>query len=194
MFIAEMWEFGKDSNCVGVDGIITCMGVFVLYDNKLFAIHQPHSSVGINKQGRDAFVAYFMRKNPGYDGGAKICAVVNGTPRTGAEDEVREFQRLLDAETTIFIRITGVEDSIAIVCERDPLADGINLKYKKHSEAGWISGSGKKRAGYYKNDIGDHKYAVASTDGWAPIVKSNAQIISLDVRAPNRSKKKCLIM
>jgi hypothetical protein len=203
MFIAEMWEYGMDPDCVGVDGIDACMGVFVLYDKKLFAIHVPYH-LKTHKEARDKFVGFFNNKNPGYQSGAKIYAVVNGDSRGGAEDEVSEFGKALKAETTKFMRVVGHSGhSIAIVCERDPFTDDVKLKYTPHAEAGWERGKGTKREGYYNNDIGDHQYSVASTDTWKPIVDPvTAQVKSpnapfLIVASSNKSNKsnsKCAIM
>jgi hypothetical protein len=214
MFIAEMWGYGRDDNCVGVDGIDACMGVFVLYGGKLFAIHSPASSETVETLGRDEFVAYFKKKNPGYEKGAQVYAVVNRLARGDrAKEEVRGYHEKLKAETTQFIRVTNAKGNIAVVCELDPHTDGVKLKYKEYTEVKWMAENGAKREGNYNKDGEDHGYGVDSTKGWTPIVDpGNAQIISIGTTSPdalldapsltvlassNRSKKsdrKCVIM
>jgi hypothetical protein len=155
-----------------------------------------------HKEGRDTFVAFFNIKNTGYQGGAKIYAVVNGDSRGGAENEVSEFGKALKTETTKFRRVVGHSGSIAIVCERDPLTDDVKLKYTPLAEAGWEKGKGTKREGYYHNNIGDHQYSTASTKEWKPIVQATAQIEPPDApflifassNRSNRSNRRCAIM
>jgi hypothetical protein len=202
MFIAEMYEYGADNDCVGVDGIDSCMGVFVLYDNRLFAIHQPNNDEAKNKLGRDKFIAYFNTDNPSYASGAKIYAVLNGNSRgKDAEAELREYQRSLRADEAKLVRISGYAgNSLAIVCERNGSTGNFDLKCKKASEAGWMSRLGKERSDYYQKDIGGHAYGVSSTAGWASVVDpGNAQIITLgaplmDDMSLLKSKNKCSIM
>jgi hypothetical protein len=205
MFIAGMFEYGKDDNCVGVDGIETCMGVFVSYGTQLFAIHVPDNTEESKKQGRDEFVNYFIRENAGYHEGATIYAVVRNGFREGAEAEVRGYHDRLSASETNFIRLNvNTKFGTAIVCRRDRTR-GIKLKFIEFTHAGWNPGAGKARDGFYHNgSIGGKSYGVASTKTWATVVDpNNAQIKKMgasltddlsSLDRSSRSKKGCLIM
>jgi hypothetical protein len=186
MFIAEMYSYGKDKNCVGVDGIVDCI---VLYDDRLFAIHIPCTTKSV-KTGWEAFANYFAAKNPTYTKGARLYAVVNGGSRPDAEAEVRQYAALLNAKMT-FIRLTAdTKAAAAVLCQRSPHTGGVDLMYRKTADAGWVAGTGKARAGFYSTDIGDHRYGVSSTDGWQPI----ASPVIAKTRSLNSSTFSCSIM
>jgi hypothetical protein len=181
MYIAEMYAYGTDNDCVGVNGIDSCMGVFILHDSRLHAIHVPNTQ-NCRKRGLDEFVKYFVEKNPGYKSGAKLYAVVNGTARENAEDEVREYQSRLNPEKTSFARFTLKEKGgVAFICQRVLGANKAVLKYKT-TEGGewWLKGAGGGRGGFFDNDLGDNKLYVASTEDFIPVAKSNAQIKTLN--------------
>src|SRR5262245_58378261 len=106
MFIATMYSFGKDNACVGVDGIVTCMGVFVSYGPTLYAIHSPFVATAVNGMGGEAFVAFVKKDSPPYHGSnARLYAVVNNDARGGAEEEVRAYRKGLKAAKTTFVRL-----------------------------------------------------------------------------------------
>jgi hypothetical protein len=169
MYIAEMYSYGQDPNCVGVDGIVDCMGVFALYNDNLFAIHIP--SMGSLVTGWQTFENYFKLKNPGYTGGAKLYVVVNGTGRPKAEEEVLQYAPSLNAKTTFYRLTANPKEAAAVVCRRD-LKGGVELLYKKHADAGWEQNKGNPRDEFYNTDVGDHRYAVADLTGWQPLASS----------------------
>jgi hypothetical protein len=179
MYIAETFDYGHDANCVGVDGIVDCMGVFVLHNNVLYAIHQPNNfDKKTIKLGRDTFATH-LEANHAYKGGGKVYVVVNCTSRGDEETkyEVQQYHKLLSAQTTKLYRITahpGV--SIAVVCERNLVGGDVTLKYTTHALAGWVVG-GSARDGYYQNpSIGNSGYTTPTTGGWTVINPGSAVI------------------
>jgi hypothetical protein len=180
MYIAEMYAYGTDNDCVGVNGIVTCMAIFVLRNYWLQAIHVPNDSQ--KEAGRDALLSYFTQKNMGNTDGAMLYAVVNGTSRAGAEDEVRGYQSRLNPTKTTFVRfMPKVQGGVAFICQRVLGVNKAVLKYKttEHGEW-WVKNLGNARGGYYRMDNGDNKYGVASTEDFIPIAKSNAEIKTLN--------------
>ena len=184
MFIAEMWAIGEDPQCVGVDGIQTCMGVFVAYNQTLYAIHSPGMTDATNRLGRLAFVYYIKKQNPQFKGKhAKLYAVVNGNHRNQAEEEVREYQSDLKAGASTFIRLHHNVLAAAVVCEFLPNGTSVVLKYKLHANAGWQNGLGQPRATHYHMANPDHRFGVASTSvaqGWQLVNYTIADLKSLD--------------
>jgi hypothetical protein len=189
VFIAQMYAIGKDPQSVGVDGIITCMGVFLAYNQNLYAVHVPFNGAATNDLGREAFAAYVEKENPNYRGkDARLYAVVNGLPRGGAEDEVRSYLRRLKAGSTTFMRLTaglGPTDnpvSAAVVCEFAAIGNGVLLKYQRHATANWQKGLGRARAAHYSIANPDDRFGVASTagPGWLFVNYHTANLSSLD--------------
>jgi hypothetical protein len=189
MFIAQMWAIGKDPQCVGVDGIVTCMGVFLAYNHVLYAIHSPFVGTAANDLGREAFAYYIEKDIPNYRGKhARLYAVVNGIPRGVAEDEVRTYRRRLKAGSTTFMRLTAGlgpvanPASAAVICEFAGLGNGIVVKYQAHATANWQAGLGRARATHYHMANPDDRFGVASTagPGWIFVNYQTAELSSLD--------------
>ncbi len=186
MFIATMYSFGKDPLCVGVDGIVTCMGVFLAYNGTLYAIHVPFQSSATNDFGREAFVAYVRREEPNFQGGnAKLYGVTNNDVRGGASEEVRQFAKNLKVDYAMFCTLREnlgdkkSPDSAAVVCEYLPGGQGPVMKYQKHSTANWQAGPGVRRAGHYQNGSMADILSVPNTDvasGWHLINATNCDL------------------
>ncbi|MCB9553092.1 MAG: hypothetical protein H6705_14690 [Myxococcales bacterium] len=71
MFIATMFSYGSDTDAVGVDGIQTCIGLFLDTGARFYAIHipfQPQHYV----TARNAFVAYVNLTEPNFDRAAAL--------------------------------------------------------------------------------------------------------------------------
>ncbi len=131
MFIATMYSYGDDNSSVGVDGILGCMAIFVIYGNTLFAIHIPDTPAHFNA-GRAAFVNHvtsrinhFQPWGPGYNGqNAKIIAVVNGNNRAGGHEELLNYAGDLNISDYQYIRLRdnlgpagAGRVSAAVICE-----------------------------------------------------------------------------
>ena len=191
MYIATMYSYGMDNDCVGVDGIDSCMGVFLVYDRMMFAIHVPNNSSEVNEQGKETFVTFIKKQIPKYKGSnARLYAVVNNISRgkPGAEDEVRGYITRLKPAETVFTRlrdnVSGV--AAAVLCELAPIGSrGVALKYQPHATAGWQNNSGgTPRSGSYKNHGYDGVFSVSSTSGvagWVPVNISNSDMTLLKV-------------
>jgi len=166
VFIATMYSFGKDAQCVGVDGIVSCMGVFLAHSGTLYAIHVPNQVSATNDLGREAFIAYVRREEPNFQGGgAKLYAVTNNESRGTAADELLGDKKSPDAA--------------AVVCEFHAGGPGTVLKYQKASTANWQKGAGVRRAGHYQNNSFTDILSVPNTDaanGWQLLNATNSDL------------------
>ena len=100
MFIATMFSYGRDSDGVGVDGIVSCMGIFVAdkTQKELYAIHSPDSLAPVKDDGRIAFTDYILHQLPGIsDANAHLYCVVNADNRQSADAEAAAYSRDLGA-------------------------------------------------------------------------------------------------
>jgi hypothetical protein len=163
MFIAQMYMYGRDPWCVGIDGIQGCMGVFALYNDNLFAIHVPCGSEDSKKEGLDTFINYFMTQNPSYFEGAKLYIAFRKNQRgEGVEAEAREYGRRLNAKETCLIEIDVSPNdckALSVVCVRKPHNTGqVALWYQDSDKIKWEH-KGNERDGYYRIEIGDEKYS-----------------------------------
>ncbi len=167
MFIARMYSWGSDDDCVGLDGIETCMGVFVAYNglNTLFAIHVPAcgdsgAMTGQQKltQGRNSFVNYVRNQIPGFDGdNAKLFVVASIGGNRDFVTETFEYCQDFNIDFATFVRpggknkatlmrvtndLTGARslDGVAVLCLRDH-ARNIIFKYQKASQVRWTKAS-----------------------------------------------------
>lgn len=188
MFIATMYSYGTHGACVGVDGIITCMGVFLSHGGALYAIHIPDNSKDVNAQGREAFATYVEMTANNYKGKhARLYAVVNNGPRNGAEDEVRGIAKRLGikGKEATFIRLGNsvAGQAAAVIGELAPNGSSVIVKFQPHATANWQQGGlGVARAGYYKNPSFNSIFSVPSTSvaaGWALANYSNSDLCSL---------------
>ena len=185
VFIATMYSFGKDPVCVGVDGIVTCMGVFLAHGGMLYAIHVPFQASATNDLGREAFIAYVHREDPNFQGAnAKLYGVTNNNARGTAVDEVRQYAKSLKVDYTVFCQLREnlgdkkSPDAAAVVCELLG-GHGPVLKYQKHSTANWQAGPGVRRAGHYHNGSMADILAVPNTDvasGWQLVNAGNSDL------------------
>jgi hypothetical protein len=190
MFIATMYSYGKDSACVGVDGIRTCMGVFVAYEKMLYAIHVPWNSADKNDQGRAAFVSYVKKEAGTFRGKeARLYGVTNNKERGTAEDELRAYKKDLKPRQTVLIRLREnlgtTPDAAAVLCEyvgNGNGGNGVVQKYRSADSTGWQTGGGTTRAGYYINPSMDSVFSTPSTavsSGWHLVNFTNSDLILL---------------
>ncbi len=189
MFIATMYSYGMDDDCVGVDGIRGCMGVFLAYRPALYAIHLPDNTSQRNDQGRTAFVNFIQQQVHGFQGNdARLYGVVNGANRPSALSELKHFCEDLGIPRFTFARLRknlGVEgaqqDAAAVLCEYIPQQKDCRLKYKRADDANWITGVGTVRTGFYFNNSFDTIYSVnirtLNQTGWNVVDDNNSSIM-----------------
>jgi len=188
MFIATMYSYGMDDDCVGVDGIRGCMGVFLAYRPALYAIHLPDNAQR-NDLGRQEFVNFIQQQIPGFQGNnARLYGVVNGANRPSALSELKHFGQDLGIGTFTFVRLRknlGVEgaqqDAAAVLCEYIPGSIDCMLKYQRADDVTWRKGVGKVRDGFYHNGSFIDIYSTSSprvSNGWNVVVdKNNSSIM-----------------
>jgi len=160
MFIATMFSYGMDDDCVGVDGIRGCMGVFLAYRPALYAIHLPEGKDERNHQGRKAFVTFIRQRIPSFQGNnARLYGVLNGDNRPGAWNELQDFCTDLGIGSFTLVRLRknlGVEgsqqDAAAVLCEYIPHSSDCKLKYQKANDVKWTKGVGTPRYSFYFNN------------------------------------------
>lgn len=188
MFIATMYSYGDDTECVGVDGIRGCLGIFLATTTRLYAIHVPDTPAHFDT-GRNAFVAHVQAREPGLDPTtARLFAVMNGTNRPGAYGELLQYSQALGVHKRMTVRVEEFlgpkgsnQDAAAIVCERIPGSTECRLKYKRAADIHWQNGVGTVRAGHYHMDSFD---AVLSTNpalgqGWHMVDDTNSTIATV---------------
>ena len=188
MFVATMFSYGSDGECVGVDGIRGCMAVFLAYGKMLHAIHVPDNPQR-NDMGRNAFVAYVKQQIPKFSGSdAQLFAVVNNNNRPTCEKEMFEYCQDLFAGRVTMIRLRdnlgpdrSQPDAAAVLCERRDGSPCV-LKYQKADDVKWGVGVGAPRAGFYFNaSFTDVKSASgAVSQGWNVVSPENSTIWTKD--------------
>jgi hypothetical protein len=189
MFVATMFSYGSDDECVGVDGIRGCMAVFLAYGKMVYAIHVPDNTEERNKMGKDAFVTYIRQQIPKFSGSdAQLFGVVNNNNRPSFEKEMFEYCKDLFVGRVTLVRLRdnlGADrsqpDAAAVLCERK---DGglCVLKYQKADDVKWGVGVGTARAGYYFNaSFTDVKSASAAvSQGWNVVGPQNSTLLTKD--------------
>jgi hypothetical protein len=187
MFIATMFSYGQDNSSVGVDGIRSCMGVFLHHAGTLYAIHVPDNPMRL-AAGRAAFVTHVQAQTGQLTvPGARIYAVVNGNERMSAREEIAEYCRDLGIATATVVRLRAMngtigthQDSVAVICERRSGTADCILKYQLADSVAWQQGVGTVRSGFYFNnsftDVLSNSGAVSQ--GWNVVDESNAVIIT----------------
>jgi hypothetical protein len=186
MFIATMYSYGSDPECVGVDGIVGCMGVFLAYNGMLYAIHIPDTPARFTS-GRTKFVAYVNQQAPAFDGKqAHLYGVLNGVNRSGAYLELLEYAAALSVKRITTIRLNenlgtkgAMQDSAAVLCEFIPHTGNCRLKYQKAASVKWTRDTETVRAGYY--DVGSYDLVLgtsaALSNGWILVDAQNSTIV-----------------
>ena len=183
MFIATMYSYGSDANCVGLDCIRGCMGVFLSYRNMLYAIHVPENLAVRNDMGRHAFLTYVKQQIPNFSGSdASLYCVVNNTNRNEVEREMFEYCQDFFIGRVTLIRLQkhlgpspSQPDGAAVLCERKD-NNVCTFKYMKYDDVKWGVGVGAPRAGYYFNasftDVKSTGGAVSQ--GWNVVDSDNS--------------------
>jgi hypothetical protein len=161
MFVATMFSYGRDSECVGVDGIRGCMAVFLAYEKMLYAIHVPDNTEERNKMGRDAFVSYVKQQVLKFCGSdAQRSAVVNNNNRPTCEKEMFEYCQDLFIGRVTMVRLRdnhgpdrSQPDAAAVLCERNDGGPCV-LKYRKADDVRWGVGVGGLRPVFWSSRNG----------------------------------------
>jgi hypothetical protein len=184
VFIATMYSFGKDTESVGVDGIVGCMGVFLAFGKNLYAIHVPDTAERFD-MGRNAFVTYVKQQAPKFKGGdAKLFCILNGDNRPDAAREMVKYcmDLFVGHYTTVRLRkhLGGQgssQGSAAVLCELQGTGE-CRLKYLKADQVNWTKGQGTVRAGYYHNSsMSDVLWTSgAAMNGWRLVDIDNSNI------------------
>jgi hypothetical protein len=187
MFIATMFSYGMDNDCVGVDGIRGCMGVFLAYQPALYAIHLPDGTKERNDMGRQAFVTFIKQKIPGFQpNNARLYGVVNGDNRPSALSELKAICQDLGIGKFTFVKLRknlGVEgcqqDAAAVLCEYVPGSTDCKLKYQRADGVPWVTGAGTVRDSFYFNNSFDTIYSAnaAVSHGWNVVDDANSSIM-----------------
>lgn len=180
MFIATMFSYGSDTDAVGVDGIQTCIGLFLDTGARFYAIHipfQPQHYV----TARNAFVGYVNLTEPHFDrAAARLYAVINGTYRNEVYREVLDYGLALGGVRRFkIVRVSGLmTDSAAIILERIPFNNERRLKYLRAGSVRWQHGVGTVRSGFYHNGSMQDVLSVDTnlSHGWRVVDDSNASI------------------
>jgi hypothetical protein len=184
MFIATMFSYGKDAECVGVDGIVGCMGVFLVYNKMLYAIHVPDNPNKLD-MGRDAFVKYVRQEEAKFSGSdATLYGVLNGDNRPDAAKELQAYCRDLFVGRVSIVRVRKnlkvglTEQAASVLCEFVSASAACNLKYQRNADVKWIKDVGTLRAGFYHNaSMSDRLSASAAlANGWSLVDGGNSTI------------------
>lgn len=171
MYIGDMFCYGRSTDSVGVNGIVGCMGVFVVSGPNMFAIHMP-DSINYNTVGRDAFVNYVSTAAGFNAGQATMIGVLNNDNRPGAQAELKSIARGLGLSTfrmvrlrkNITIRQSGEPVAAAVLCLLKPVSNAIELRYQMDEHVRWSEGTGEARAGQYRAMRGDQ--LLSTNPGW----------------------------
>ncbi|MEZ5402855.1 MAG: hypothetical protein R2729_24475 [Bryobacteraceae bacterium] len=184
MFIANMFCYGCDPNCVGVDGIVGCMGVFLAHNGTLYAIHVPDTTT--KAAGRTAFVSYVTGHDPAFNGAnAELFGVLNGPNRGDAFLELAAYNQALNVRKLTVVRLNEhlgpkglMQDAAAVLCEFIPTTNECRLKYQRHADVNWVAGAGTARAGTY-GALPDGRLSAnaAPSQGWHLVDSTNSSII-----------------
>lgn len=184
MFIATMFSYGKDAECVGVDGIVGCMGVFLAYNNTLYGIHVPDNPNKLD-MGRDAFVKFVNQEAPRFAGTeARLYGVLNGDNRPDAPKELAAYCRDLFVGRATIVRVRknlkdgATELAASVICEFLPKSSECMLKYQRNADVKWTKDVGTLRAGFYHNASMSDRLSTsgALANGWTLVDGSNATI------------------
>lgn len=180
MFIATMFSYGSDVDAVGVDGIQTCIGLFLDTGARMYAIHIPYQPQHY-ATARNAFVGYVNATEPLFDRAtARLYAVVNGNYRTEVYREILDYAQALGGVRKFkIVRVSGLStDSAAIILERIPLSTERRIKYLRAGNVQWQHGVGTVRSGFYHNGSMQDVLSVNTnlSHGWRIVDSSNSNI------------------
>lgn len=178
-----MYSYGSDPVCVGVDGIKTCMGIFLDTGAQLHAIHIP--ATASEHEGIDAFVRYVQATEPGFDRGtARLYGVMNTDQRDNGVELLRSCAQRLGVarwqavKVEEYLRHGAGRSAAAIICRR--VGGEIQLEYKLADSFDWRRDepTTTRRAGFYRTDYYDQVYStdVGPGTGWISINAANSTI------------------
>jgi hypothetical protein len=196
MFIATMFSYGKDPHSVGVDGIRSCMGVFLAYQQMLYAIHVPQGVQARLDEGRTKFASYVKEQIPALVGkNAQLFSVVNGKERATQSEEMQTYCKELGVGRVTLVQLDkelGVQplyhDAAAVLCEFIHGTDQCRLKYQRADDVKFEENAlgTPSRAGYYFNNSFDKVLSTPTpmntspSKGWNVVSASNSTIVVND--------------
>lgn len=190
MYFANMFCYGRDNNCVGITGIVGCMGVIYKGLGTLYAVHIPDNSQWNAKGGE--VLADFVLNNENNPGKGEMFVFLNGTNRPNAEDEVKAIYFKLKKPATTLCRIMknlgeksggNFADSVAIVVRQ--IIGGLQQLYKPDAQCGWKDGGSPETGQYRANDafkgnkVPKDLEPEWSPNGWYPVDEKNCTVKKL---------------
>jgi hypothetical protein len=186
MYIADMFCYGRSTDSVGVNGIVGCMGVFVVSGATFSAVHLP-DSINYNQAGRVAF-AQFVTQGAGWNAaGATMIGVLNGDNRPAAGAELTDLARRLGVASYRLVRLrknidvspTKEAAAAAVLCLKKPgPGSTIELRYQMDKNVRWLAGQGEARSGQYRAMRDDARLAVNAGwgAGWQEVNGTNCDL------------------
>jgi len=195
MYFADMFCFGYDPDCVGVTGIVGCMGIFVATDDLLYSIHVTAGSVPEERLGAQKFGSFVNRcETPQKIARAKVFCVVNGGARLKLSNDLEPFAKAIGVKLITAVRIFenlapmsqavgkgsrwDQMKAVAVAFKRGQAQGEFVIRYKQESEVQWLNGAqagGKYRDGWYNRA---HYKEVRTVDpgfaGWHVVNNTNS--------------------
>lgn len=187
MFFAEMYNWGKHAQVVGVTGIESCMGVVIRHGNMLYAIHIPDH--GGKAAGGQAFAQYVQQQDATVqNSAAQLYGVINRNHRTGTpQAEVRAIAVTLGLPRFTMVKLlstpTKNNQSTAVIFQPMPGKPDCIIKAMPHDSVAYTAVGATPRDGYYSMDIGIAARAAntAVSAGWTVVEHSNSSIAVVNV-------------
>lgn len=187
MFLAEMYNYGRHAQCVGITGIESCMGVAIRHNNMMYAIHIPDH--GAKLAGGQAFAQYVQQRDGTVvNGGAQLYGIINRNHRTGnPQSEVRAIAQALNLPSFTMVRListpTKNNQSTAVIWQPMPGKSTCIIKAQPHDSVAYTAVGATARDGYYSMDIGIAARCASSavSAGWTVVEYSNSSIAVVNV-------------
>jgi hypothetical protein len=146
--------FGRDTDCVGVNGIETCMGIFLATDEHIYAFHITSGTENADKQGIHQFVEYILGNEPHFNpDAARLYGVMNADKRPNGVDLLNLCAERLGVSQCKPVKLTDLPKTMsgraaaAVLCRR--VGAEIQLMYKQNDSVTWTAGGGTARGGYH---------------------------------------------
>lgn len=197
MYFANMYCYGFHNDCVGITGIITCMGVVYTCDRTLYAIHIPDHGKAEDFRASQVFWEFVNKTEDTRRRKGKLFLFVNGTNRNSseghdnctAEQVGAELKRLFGGPTTTLCRLmtnlgpnSGGQQALAATIIVKHHITGLVMKFKHVPSLNMVKG-GKAEIGQYKarRDYcgGTVPSAAELSHGWVDITKETCKIIKI---------------
>jgi len=190
VYFATMNSFGYDQTCVGVTGIVGCMGIFVATNDLLYAVHVKAQNANQEALGAQKFGAFVKNcEGPGNTSSWKVFCMINGGNRLERlRDDLQPFVTCLGVKKVAAIRlyanlqtimpskIHSSLASVAVVLRRGAIQGQFDIRYMQDSTVNWLQGEqagGKFRHGWYGNPSSKEVVSVdPNFPGWHTVVTS----------------------